>query len=244
MTAQMPLFTLNERKYRKGYAVEAVNRQECEPFILKIHYAKRWPSVSYRFGLFYSDELVGVVTYGTPSSSTLRSGIAGERYKNDVLELNRLGLKYNRSNEASVLVGRSIKLLPRNKIIVSFADTSQGHVGYVYQATNFFYTGLSAKRTNWVVKGKEHLHGQSIADEFRNRRSKQPTLWGDEVTKGRAALMREKYGEDFTLNDRPRKHRYIYFHGGKKWKKDVIKNLNYSLDNYTKQQQSKGYKYG
>jgi hypothetical protein len=83
------------------------------------------------------------------------------------------------------------------------------------------------------------LHGQSIADEFRSRQSKEQTLFGNKVTQGRAALMREKYGKDFTLTDRPRKHRYIYLYGSKKWKKEVIESLNYSLTNYPKQQQRK-----
>lgn len=125
---------------------------------LNIHYARRWPSISYAFGLYHEDELCGIVSYGSPPSSTLKRGITGEDYKADILELNRLCLLNNKKNEASILVGRSLAMLPKDKIIVSFADISQGHVGYVYQATNFIYCGLSAKRTDWKVRGKEHLH--------------------------------------------------------------------------------------
>jgi len=201
--------------------IKQITRGECEPFILGIHYARRWPSISYAFGLFDEDELIGIVTYGTPPSSTLRMGIAGEEYKGNVLELNRLCLKYNRKNEASQLVGKSLRLLPHNKIIISFADTSQGHNGIVYQATNFTYHGLSAKRTDWAVKGREHLHGQTIADEFRG-------------VKNRAQAMRDKYGDDFYLKPRPRKHRYIYVIGSKKFKKDVRKVIRYKQEEYPK----------
>lgn len=205
------------------YEVRAINRNECEPYILGIHYAKRWPSISYAYGLFTNERLCGIVSYGTPPSSSLRRGIAGDKYKNDVLELNRLCLKHNRKNEASMLVGRSIKLLPKNKIIVSFADTGQNHFGYVYQATNFIYTGLSAKRTDWKIKGKEHLHGMTIADEFRG-------------VKNRAKAIREKYGDDFYLKPRSRKHRYIYIHGDKLFKKAVKSVLKYKTENYPKKQ--------
>ena len=51
------------------------------------------------------------------------------------------------------LVGRSLRLLPKPSVVVSYADTAQGHVGYVYQAANFIYTGLSAKRTDWKKTG-------------------------------------------------------------------------------------------
>lgn len=204
-----------------AYSVRQIERAECEEYILQIHYAKRWPSISYAYGLFENDVLVGVVSYGTPPSAPLKRGLAGDAYKMDVLELNRLCLRHNRKNEASLLVGRSLKLLPRNKIIVSFADTSQGHSGYVYQATNFIYCGLSAKRTDWKVKGKEHLHGQTIADEFRG-------------VKNRAQAMRDKYGDDFYLQPRPRKHRYIYIVGSKGYKKAVRVALKYKIEPYPK----------
>ena len=128
-----------------------IDRKSCAPFILGIHYAKRWPSISYAYGLFDGQELIGVVTYGTPPSAPLRKGIAGDEFKADVLELNRLCLKYNRKNEASKLVGGSLRLLPKNRIIVSFADTQQGHTGVVYQATNFMYCGLSAKDSELML---------------------------------------------------------------------------------------------
>jgi len=205
----------------KVYRVKSISRSDASPFILDIHYAHRFPSISYYFGLFRNNELVGTVTFGTPPSAPLKLGIAGGNFKEDVLELNRLVLKDNLKNEASFLVSKSLKMLPRNKIIVSFADTSQGHSGIVYQACNFLYSGLSAKRTDWVVRGKEHLHGQTIADEFRG-------------CKNRAKLMREKYGDDFYLKPRPRKHRYLMVIGDKKYKKLVMKNLKYKLEGYPK----------
>ena len=201
-----------------------ITRNDCEPFIIGIHYAHRWPSISYSFGLFDDDELIGVVTYGTPPSAPLKRGIAGDDYKLDVLELNRLCLKYNRKNEASKLIAASVKLLPKGKIIISYADISQGHNGCVYRASNFSYHGLSAKRTDWKVKGKEHLHGQTIADEFRG-------------IKNRAQAMRDKYGDDFYLEPRPRKHRYIFVTGSKSQKKKIRSNIKYKQQVFKSLQQ-------
>ena len=181
--------------------VKRITRGECEDLILNVHYAARWPSISYAFGLFDGDELIGCVTYGTPPSSPLRNGVAGAELAGSVLELNRLVLRYNRKNEGSTLISKSLKMLPKGRIVISFADISQGHNGGVYRASNFTYHGLSAKRTDWKVRGREHLHGQTIADEFRG-------------VKNRAQAMRDKYGDDFYLEPRPRKHRYIYVTGG------------------------------
>jgi hypothetical protein len=196
------------------YEVKEVTRFDCKPYILGIHYAKRWPSITYAYGLFRDGELCGVVTYGTPPSAPLRTGIAGEEYAENVVELNRLCLRDNLSCEASRLVGSSLRMLPKPRIVVSFADTSQGHEGTVYKATNFGYYGLSAKRTDWKIKGKEHLHGQTVADEFRG-------------VKNRAQAMRDKYGDDFYLAPRPRKHRYITVMGSKKWRRKAEKAIRY-----------------
>lgn len=201
--------------------IKKITRKECEPFIIGIHYAHRWPSISYAYGLYEDSELIGVITYGTPPSATLRIGIAGKEYINSVLELNRLVLKYNKKGQASFLIGKSLRRLPKRMFVVSFADTSQGHLGIVYQATNFGYYGLSAKRTDWKIKGKEHLHGQTIADEFRG-------------VKHRAQAMRDKYGDAFYLAPRPRKHRYIIVTGNGKTKRSMALLIKYKKEPYPK----------
>lgn len=201
--------------------VKPITRAECEPFILGIHYARRWPSISYAFGLFDGTELIGVCTFGTPPSATLRVGVAGYELAQQVLELNRLCLLFNNKNEASFLVSGALRLLQGNFIVVSFADTEQQHKGVVYQACNFTYHGLSAKRTDWKVKGMEHKHGQTIADEFRG-------------VKDRAAAMRDKYGDDFYLAPRPRKHRYIYITGSKSFRKFATTRIKYKQESYPK----------
>ncbi len=217
-------YEVRKMTFVKNYEVKTISRSDCEDYILNIHYAQRWPSVSYAYGLFRKGELCGVVTYGTPFSSTLRRGVAGEEYEDQVLELNRLCLKDNLHNEASILVGHSLRLLKQEleAIVISYADTSQEHLGIVYQATNFLYSGLSAKRSDWKIKGLEHLHSQTISDEFRG----QPN---------RSKLLKEKYGDRFYYLPRPRKHRYIFLCGNKRFKKQALKMLKYPLNDYPKQ---------
>lgn len=201
--------------------VDHTTRLQCMNLIIDRHYAGKFPSCSYYIGLFDGDELIGCVTYGTPPSSSLRSGLLGKGNEQHVIELNRLVLKYNRKNEASFLVSKSLKMIG-DKVVISFADTSQGHIGTVYQACNFTYHGLSEKRTDWKIKGKEHLHGISVADEFRG-------------VKNRSLAMREKYGDDFYLKDRPRKHRYIFIAGHRKFKQKMTSMIKYPLQDYPKE---------
>ena len=140
------------------YEIKKINYEDTKPFILNIHYAKRMPSISFAYGLFFNKELVGMVSYGSPVSPSLCKGIAGIENKKLVLELNRLVLKYNKKNEASMLVGKSLNLLPKPKIVVSYADTQQGHQGYVYQASNFLFTGTTKARTD--IAGKDGKHSR------------------------------------------------------------------------------------
>ena len=70
--------------------VSPIQHYETKEWLLKKHYAKRMPSISYAFGLYIDHMLVGICTYGMPPSSTLAESISGKTYKNKVIELNRL----------------------------------------------------------------------------------------------------------------------------------------------------------
>jgi len=194
------------------YAIQLIDSKETYGYLRDIHYAHRIPSISYAYGLFKDQEIVGVVTYGTPASSTLCKGICGDDWQKYVLELNRLVLEYNLPNEASRLVAASLRLLPKPRIIVSFADTAQNHLGIVYQATNFIYTGLSTKFRDVKVRGLEHQHHATYGHGLSYKEIK------------------EKYGEDNVyFVDRSRKHRYITFIGNRKEKQTMRSALKYKV---------------
>ncbi len=114
-------------------------------------------------------------------------------------------------------------MLPKPSIVVSYADTEYGHVGYVYQACNFHYIGLSANRTDWKLKGSECLHGGTVADQSRGQEN-------------RANWMREKYGSDFYLQERSRKYRYVFFCGTKSQRQKMQNDLRYKKEPYPKGQ--------
>ena len=129
------------------------------------------PCIQYAFGLFEEEKLIGVITYGQPASPALCRGIGGVENKANVLELNRLVIlpEYNGQNYASFLISKSLKLLPPRKYIVSYADIGGwGHVGYVYQATNFYFTGMTKPRTDKY--GGENGHSRHYSkDETRRQ---------------------------------------------------------------------------
>jgi hypothetical protein len=200
----------------EDWSVKGIDNATAQEIVVRNHYLHRKAPCSQAFGLF--DEtctLRGVVMYGTPSSSSLRAGIAGKEHATNVLELTRLWIDDSTpKNSESYLIGNSIKHCDK-EIVVSFADTSQNHLGIVYQATNWIYTGLSAKRTDWSVEGIDK-HGHT---------------WADKYT---AAEMRELFGDRFTLVPRSRKHRYIYLNAKGRRKKELLALLKYEQQPYPK----------
>jgi len=180
---------------KKRLSVRRISYEDTKTFILNIHYARRMPCIQYAFGLFDGDYPypVGVVTYGQPASPSLCKGVAGEENRKNVLELNRLVLypEYNGDNYASFLVSKSLKQLPAKTYVVSYADWGGWHhVGYVYQATNWLYTGLTKPRTDKYSEGghSRHYAEGETRRQFRTAKHRYIYLCGDKHDKKQMKL--------------------------------------------------------
>lgn len=184
--------------------VERITSSEAKPWIMRKHYAHRMPCIIHAFGLFDGSRCHGVCTYSRGASPHLCRGVCGDEYSDLVYELNRLCVDHEDKNARSFLIAKTFKLMPKPAILISYADTSQGHVGYIYQATNWIYTGLSAIRKDAVKDGEEHLHSKG------------------------------KWGEGFKYIERPRKHRYVMFLGSKTERKELKAALRYKAQPYPK----------
>jgi len=151
----------------KDFTVREIPASQTHDWLLHKHYAHRLPSISWAFGLYDASLILqGVCTFGIPASNSLCEGICGKLYKQSVLELNRLCLDDScPKNSASILIARSIKLLPKEKILVSYSDTGMSHTGYIYQATNWLYTGITKERTDIATgEGKHSRHYEKGGD--------------------------------------------------------------------------------
>jgi hypothetical protein len=201
----------------ENYYIERISYSQAMELVVANHYLHRKAPCSMAFGLFHKDSLdcLGVVVYGTPASSALRKGLCGVDQVENVYELTRLWVDDSvPKNGESFLIGNTLRLLDK-EIIVSFADSAQHHIGIVYQATNWLYTGLSAKRTDWTVEGIDK-HGHTWADKYS------------------AQEMRELFGDRFSLQERSRKHRYIFINASKGRKKQLLRLLRYPVMPYPK----------
>lgn len=211
------------------WVVIPIAPEETKEWILYKHYAHRMPSITYAFGLYRNNALQAVCTFGHPFAPTLIDNAFGGSYTDSFYELNRLcaneGLP---RNALSFFVSSALKMLPKPCVVVSYADTSQNHHGYIYQATNWYYTGLSAAFRDYMVKGYEGQHSASILDKVGRSDGKEGHL--DKVQ-----LLKEKFGEENVyMVERPRKHRYFYLCGSKTERKEELSKLTYPILPYPK----------
>lgn len=131
---------------------------------LHFHYAKCVPSVSYGYNVYQDGEWCGVILFGlgaTPNIASPFGCVQGE-----VLELVRVALN-GKQKTTSECVAAALKKLhddaPQIKIVVSYADADQNHVGTIYQATNWIYLGKQneGQRSAFIIHGKK-THPRTI----------------------------------------------------------------------------------
>lgn len=123
-------------------AVRPIDPRTAREVVEREHYMHRKPTVSHAFGLYDDTDLVGVCVFGVPASRHLQMGALPSDPQR-VLELNRLWVHDRMPrNTESWFVARCLALIP-SCMVVSYADTVQGHTGIVYRALNFHYAGWS-----------------------------------------------------------------------------------------------------
>jgi len=189
-----------------------LKREDVEEWLLKKHYAHRMPCITDAFGLYLNKELVGVCTYGIPASPNLCIGVCGDKWKDKVRELNRLVIDdkttLENKNIGSAFVSATLRRMRHcgGIIVVSYADTGMNHIGYIYQACNFYYTGATKERTDICTEDGKHSRHYDKNQDYNSNRKK-----------------------------RTSKHRYVYFCAGyRKQKKEMLAALKYPILPYPK----------
>lgn len=179
--------------------MQVLGKKVAKDFIVKNHYTGSCPKVSLAFGFYYLDQLVAVIVYGQPSGKHLASCIWDGGSEKECFELLRLfSYDFCPRNTESICISKSFKFLRQNypeiKVLVAYADANYGHVGYVYQATNWIYTGIGSNERSLFIDGAR-VHRRDLYDRF-----------------GTSSLkyLKSLYGERFTYTERLPKYRYVY----------------------------------
>lgn len=183
------------------YAVRPIAGGVGRDFIRSNHYTKSCHNGPMCWGLFDGDALLGVIAFATPSSEAVRASVFGPEHKDRVTELHRLFVVDGTpKNTESWFISRGIKGLLQRKPdirgVLSFADSTEGHTGVIYQASNALFCGTTG-RSRFYRDGEGRLrhprqNGVNISLEEAERRG-----WSPEM--------------------RDAKNRYLFLVGDKKW---------------------------
>lgn len=206
-----------EPRKRPSLQVKRISKEICKSLVLRYHYSGRVPGIKHCWGLIEGERIVGCVLYSIPASYTLCNGVCGPDLRGYVLELSRLVVITKRENAASFLIGQSLQNLPPS-IVVSYADRNEhvGHVGYVYQATNWIYTGTGNAEPLWI----DPRTGGIVSYTRRHIDTKAAEIGLD--------------WKELTKKKQLGKHRYVYFTGDRRFKKRARKELRYTVHPYPK----------
>ena len=191
------------------YRVVKIDCTTAKKYIIKHHYSHgchNAPSPCY--GLFDGNTLIGCCMFATPCSENVRASVFGKDYKDSVIELHRLHiLDITPKNTESWFIARCLKLLkidrPITKAVISFSDTTIGHEGTIYKATNAYRCGKTGSSTFYLDNtNRLHHHRQN---------GKNITL-EDALNRGWKPVRRES------------KNRYLYLlYDNRRDKKELIK---------------------
>lgn len=142
-------------------------RREMEYATRRWHYSRKAPSNAYGYSYFTEGGVfVGVVLFS--NGANYHIGREYGLFMGEVCELVRVALSGDQGHgHTSEIVADAIRRLhhdrPMLHLVVSYADADQGHMGTIYQATNWVYVGTvkEGELTNVVVDG-ERVHHRTL----------------------------------------------------------------------------------
>ena len=200
------------------YKVKSIDGFQCKDWLLNKHYAKRIPSIEYSFGLYDAEILIGVCTFGCPPRVMNDAECIFKNYRVKTLELNRLVINEGlEKNVLSFFVSGCLKMLPKPLCVVSYADFTFGHNGYIYQATNWIYAGLNQIHERQVYLNGKEVHPRTAC-----------SMGFTSITEWAAKEPR------VTLGEYTKKHRYFQFMGNKKEVEKMKADFIYEIFPYPK----------
>jgi len=130
------------------------------------HYSKRMPSGKLvHVGVWEGGKFIGVVIFGRGATPEIGKPYGLEQ--TGIVELVRIALGTH-ATPVSRIAAIALKMLrqssPGIRLVVSFADSAEGHHGGIYQAMNWVYAGY-ARKPVLVVHGV-HCHPRSLGAKY------------------------------------------------------------------------------
>jgi hypothetical protein len=154
------------------YVMTGATADELWPLVRDFHYSKRLAGlVRHAFAWREPGGLFGET--GTPLAGVMYSQPVNRNFNPASLELSRLIRQDGFICHLSSFVAWSLRWLKVNTdcpFVLSYADSTQGHHGGIYQATNFVYTGATLPgHIGYDCPDGSFVHGRICNSRFGTR---------------------------------------------------------------------------
>jgi hypothetical protein len=129
------------------------------------HYTGVMPNAQAKIGVWEDDKFIGVVLFGIGAGNSTNGKKYGLARQGEVAELVRVALREHRT-PVSRIVKIAVKMMAKSnpgiRLVISFADEmGQGHLGTIYQAGNWIYSGTFEGDGGFLVHGKI-MHSKTV----------------------------------------------------------------------------------
>ena len=149
------------------------------------------------FGIILNMKLLGAMTFGVGPFYGYK--LVNGASPDDVITLTRLWLSDELpKNAESKVLGIALRSLKKDtslKFVIAYSDPAVRHLGIIYQATGWVYTGLSSATPLYDIGDGTLHHSRSLAHELGSHSIRYLTLQGINAR----------------IVPQSAKHRYIYF---------------------------------
>lgn len=175
------------------------------------------------FGLFFDGELAGVECFGANAGSNTAASVCGPEHAHEVLTLVRGAcIHWAHPHSASFLISASCRMLAREgkHIFVAYSDEDGGEIGTVYQASNWFYCGVTNPQQGRLFQapGGKWRDERCISGFARQRANDGPFFFRKPTRKEVTERM-DRLG--FKFSQRSPKHRYVGIYGDKSVRREL-----------------------
>ena len=147
---------------RIDWASYAAAKYACENW----HYSECMPvGKLVKIGVWEDNVFIGVVIFGRGANNNMLKPF--NLKQDEGCELTRVALNKHKSTVTKI-ISISLKLLkkqsPKLKLVVSYADSDQGHIGSIYQAGNWIFDH-TVKMDALLINGKK-THRKTVHSKY------------------------------------------------------------------------------
>lgn len=146
---------LNVRSVDMNLKIDYCSYKACKYAVEHWHYSKCMPvGKLLKFGVWEDGKFIGVVIYGRGNNMNI-----GKSYNINMFEfaeLVRVALTTHKASVSKIvsITLRIVKKSTKLKLLISYADPLQKHLGTIYQAMNWIYVGESGGSVVYKLNGK------------------------------------------------------------------------------------------